>query len=142
MAFDIACLDTYTRSQSGTDMTVTNPRSNAPMLRDDGSPVTITLHGRASDQYREKQREIQQGRADRAARGIATNSDEIAQEDVAILIACTVTWNIDEMDGKPFPASPDNIRLLWSDHRFMGLRDRAIRHILDDGNFLPVSSAA
>lgn len=138
--FDISAFDTLTASQAGTPMPLLNLRTGAAYLRADGSPVTITLLGRASDVYRAQQRTLQERRADRNARGITLTPDDSAQEDGQLLAACTVAWTIDEMDGQQFPFSADNARLLWTDPRFIALRDRGVRWILDDGNFMPTSS--
>lgn len=142
MAFDAARLDTLTMSQVGTPMPVVSPRTGIAYLRDDGSPVTITLLGRASDVYRTQQRQLQERRADRNVRGIIATPDELAAEDAQVLAACTVTWTMDELDGRPFPFSADNARLFWSDPRFIAQRDRGIRYIVDDGNFMLPSSLA
>jgi hypothetical protein len=140
--FDLSCLDTHTASQAGTPMTLVNYRTLAPMVRPDGSLVTITMLGRASDVYRDTQRALQETRADRASRGIRPSVDETVAEDVQLLTACTVAWTIDQLDGKDFPCTPDNVRLMWNDQRFTALRDRAIRYIIDDGTFLPASPPA
>jgi hypothetical protein len=51
--FDLACIDTLTRSQQCAPMEVINYRTGLPMRHADGTPVTVTLLGRASDVYRE-----------------------------------------------------------------------------------------
>lgn len=136
--FDLNSLDTLTRSQTGTDMPVTHPRTRAPILQDNGQPHTITLRGRNSDAYRDMQRSLQERRADMAARGIAPSREELERDDVDLLVACTVGWTDMTMDGQPFPYSPENARRLWSDRRFVFLRDAAITHIREDANFLPI----
>ena len=142
-AFDIACLDTLTASQTGAAMPVVNLRTGIPYRLDDDkkTPVTITLLGRASDAYRAKQRVLQERRADRQARGIILSPEEVGQEDAELLTICTVGWTIEQLDGQPFPFSAANAALLWSDPRFVALRGRAIQFLIDDGNFLPISSA-
>jgi hypothetical protein len=112
MGFEIAALDTLTQSQIGSPMTLVNYRTGAPMMKADGSLVTITLLGRHSDIYREQQRQMNAARADRAARNIVMSPEEISLEDGRVLAACTVAWTIDEMDGQPFPCTPENARKL------------------------------
>jgi len=51
--FDLASLDTKTRVETGAPMTVMNPHSGAPVLREDKQSITITLLGRASAAYQE-----------------------------------------------------------------------------------------
>ena len=40
--FDLASLDTKTLSEKGVPMVVVHPKSRGPIMRDDGSKVTIT----------------------------------------------------------------------------------------------------
>jgi len=137
MTFDLASLDTRTRAQSGVPMQLIHPRDRGPVRTDAGELVTVTLHGRASDIYCNAERAMQERRAERRARGVITTQDEFARDETELLAACTVAWNIPELDGKPFAYSDDNARRLWSDTRFAWLRDQAIGFIQADGNFLP-----
>jgi hypothetical protein len=136
--FDIASLDTRSRSEEGVPMTLVHPKTRGPVPRADGSTVNITLLGRCSDTYREKQRELAEKAAEKASRGIRRSREEIEQDDIELLVACTRDWSIDSMDGQPFPFSKDNARRLWGDTRFLWLRDQAVAHVQTDGNFLPV----
>jgi hypothetical protein len=135
--FDISSLDTRTRSEAGVPMIVVHPKTRGPVARADGTTVFITLLGRCSDTYRDKQREIAERNAETAARGIRQSRDEREQDDVELLVSCTKSWTIDQMDGEGFPCTDANARRLWSDTRFLWLRDQAIAHIQTDGNFLP-----
>ncbi len=97
--FDIAAIDTLNASQAWTPMPVLNLRTGAAYLRADGSPVTITLLGRASDVDRAQQRTLQERRADRAARGIIPMPDETSQQDGQMLATSTVGWTAEQMDS-------------------------------------------
>lgn len=134
--FDLASLDTHTLSEAGVPMKMIHPRNRAPVVRSDGALVTITLLGRASDTYRAARRRIEERQAEQAARGIVPTREEQERDDIETLVSCTKDWTIEQMDGQPFPFSEANARLLWSDKRFPWLRNQAIAHMQDDGNFL------
>jgi len=142
--FDLAALDTKTLSEQGMPMPIIHPRTRTPIMNEDGTPLTITLLGRHSEAFRETLRASQQGRADLTARGIAISDEHREREDINTLVACTRDWTFQVLDGKEFPCTPQNVRKLWNDTRFRGLRETAIGFILSDGNFLrdlPGSSA-
>jgi hypothetical protein len=136
--FDLASLDTRTRSEAGVPLTLVHPKTRGPVTRADGSVVTVTLLGRCSDTHRDKSRELAERTAEMASRGIRQSRDEREADDAELLVACTKGWTIDKMDGQDFPYSPENARRLWTDTRFLWLRDQAVNHVLTDGNFLPV----
>lgn len=145
MSFDLNSLDTLTASEAGAEMSILHPRTGLPILKPKADPndprpaqpYAIRLHGRNSTQYREAQRALNERRADMAARGIIRTADEFEQDDIDLLVACTKGWDLDQLDGQPFAFSHENARKLWSDRRFLSLRDRAVKFILDDANFLP-----
>ena len=134
--FDIAVLDTLTRSQEGVPMPVLHPATRQVIMLEDGRPWTITLCGRSSDAHRSVMREIEAGRADRLARGQQPTPEDIERDNNRVLVACTKGWTTVLRDAVPFEYSHDNARTLWSDRRFAWLRDQAIRFIQDDANFL------
>lgn len=134
--FDLATLDTKTRSDQGVDMPIIHPGSKQPLRDDEGQPITIRLLGRTADRYRQQTRDIQEQRARRAAGGVKTTLEDIERENIDTLTACTVGWQGLSLDGQVFPYTVDNARRLWSDGRFIWLRDQAMNFIAEDGNFL------
>lgn len=137
MAFDIAKFDTRTRSESGAAMQVRHPSTGAPFLDPDShQPLTITLLGRNSDTFRRVQREITQRDADRAAASVVKTDEDFERERFDILVACTVGWSFDQLEGQPFPHGPDTVRKLWGDNRWPWLRTQAMNFVLAEGNFL------
>lgn len=138
--FDIGRLETLTKSEQGVKMELIHPVSMSQVLRADSAPVTITLLGANSEAFREAQRQVQDRRAARVAKGAKTSSDDVRSEDFHILMACTVDWTFDQLDGQPFPYSRDNCRKFWSDRRFDWIFRAAIIFIVQEGNFLADSS--
>ena len=133
---DFASLDTCKLAEAGVPMQIRHPKTGTLVLRSDGEPTTITLMGRGSQTYEDVQRRIQDRRVERQAQGIRLTPDDLKAEDTDILIACTKDWNIEEMDGAPFPCTPQHIAKFWSDRRFPWLREVAINFITQHANFL------
>jgi hypothetical protein len=125
MRFDLSSLDTRTRAIAGVDMPILHPRTGAPMMREDKAPVTIKLLGPQSDVSRAIRREISQRRIDMEGRGITYTDDDFMRDRQDILVACTVDWTIEDLDGQPFPFSPENARKLWADNRWLWLSTAA-----------------
>jgi hypothetical protein len=142
MSFDLASLDTQTLSESGVAMPIVHPRTRVALLRDDKTPVTLTLLGRHSSTFRELLRRIQEHRAEISGRGQVISGELKEQEDTDTLVVCTVDWTFDTLDGQKFPCTKQNIVKLWNDSRFRWLREAAMNFILSDGNFLPDTSAS
>jgi hypothetical protein len=136
MPFDIATLDTRTRSEAGVPMQILHPSTKRPIYNDANQPVTVTLLGRNSDAYRAAQRESQSRRAAFEARGVMMTEDDYEQERQTLLCAVTVGWNFDTMDGSVFPFTPENCRRLWADRRWTWLASDAFNFVHQDGNFL------
>jgi hypothetical protein len=138
--FDLADLDTQKLSEAGAKMEVIHPKTGSPVYDDDGQPIYILLNGRNSKQYRAAMRVVQERRIDRRARNIKVTEDEARSDDFEVICACTRGWSLKILDGQPFPYSPENVRKLWNDRRFVWLFERASVFIVDDANFLAISS--
>ena len=137
MNFDVSQLDTRTLSEAGVPMPIKHPRTNAPILGKDGKPVTITLLGPNSAKAKAVNRELQARRADFAARGVKMEPKDFERERFDLLVALTTGWTFDQLDGKPFPFSPDNLRAFWADQRWEWLQSEAWQWCQSDGNYLP-----
>jgi hypothetical protein len=136
MSFDLAALDTRTKSEAGMPMTLISPKTLSPILNDAGEPVTITLRGRNSAAYKAVFRTIQQRSRERANRGITPTDDEQRTDEAEFVSACTVAWTFTDLDGAPFPCTPENIHKLWNDPRFTWILEQATRFAANDGNFI------
>ncbi len=137
--FDIANLDTRTRSEAGVQMPLINPRSGAPILDDAGAPVTISLLGPNSAKFKEVMRKLQLRRVDMGSRGVKMAEEDFERERFETLVAVTVGWSFDKLDAKDFAFSPENARIFWSDGRWDWVRSQAHAFCQQDGNFLPSS---
>jgi hypothetical protein len=138
MSFDLIKLDAKTLSMTGKPMKIFHPRSAQPIVDDAGQEVTITLKGKYSDEYKAAMRVVSDRARDRAARGVQITPEENKREEVDILTAVTVGWTFDQLGGVPFPFTPENARVLWSDERFAWVFEQATRFAANDGNFLAI----
>lgn len=136
MSFDISKFDTRNKSEAGVEMKIFSPVTGKPFTDSDGKEITITLRGRNSRQYKDAQRVVVERRIERQARGVNSTPADLQQDDADILAACTVTWTFTEMDGQPFPPTPENATQFWHSERFPWIVDQASRFIANDGNFL------
>ena len=136
--FDIAKLDTQTRSEQGVAMTVRHPGTGLAILDDQGEPVTITLMGNNSEAFRTMQRAISERRQARRAKRIEITVDDLRNDDTEVMAALTLGWTFTEMDGKPFSFSPENARRLWADTRWEWLFNEAVSFTAAAGNFMPI----
>lgn len=136
MSFDAAILDSRTLSQKGVKFIVRDPRTNRPHRNDAKEEVYITLLGRNSERFEQINEATRTLRADMAARGIEFTNEHAHQERVTWVAGCTTGWNIDILDGKPFPYTEANAQLFWEDKRFNWLLNQAAQFLLDEANFL------
>lgn len=137
--FDIAKLDTRSQSEAGVAMSIAHPRTGAPILDDAGKPVTITLQGPNSQAFKTMLRGLQLRRVEMAGRGVKMLEADFDRERFDTLVAVTVGWSFDELDGKSFPFSPENCRLFYSDSRWDWVISQAYGWCQQDGNYLPSS---
>lgn len=127
MNFDFSSLDTKTPMEKAARMTVVDPKTQTPIILEDGQPLYIELLGSDSEAVRSQEHAIQDDRMEknrRTGRGYLT-SREVDAEQNEILVVATRGWNIPSLDGNPFPYSPENARRLWNDPRFQRVAQQA-----------------
>lgn len=136
--FDIAAMDIATGSDAGAPMELIDPVRKTVLKDEKGDKVTITLLGINSQVARDTNRRLANATLDKQARGISVGNriEEAEEEQTEVLTACTVGWSFTELDGKPFPFTPENARKFWADRRFKHIRDQATGFIRDTANFM------
>lgn len=139
MSFDISSLDSATPAEAGSKMILFKTGTRDPIVNESGESIYITLRGRLSTSAANADRVNQLARLDRQKKQVVLDGDALLalaeQETVAALTACTVDWNFDSMDGRPFPFSKENAYKFWSDPRFKSIREQATVWINSDSNF-------
>lgn len=148
--FDIASIG-LERTESGSPWPLLHPKTKAPLLNPDKTPITITLLGQYSEAFREDRRQCQIARGefvDVAVKNdpklvdktIPLPRDFLERWDTSLLVACTTDWSFTSMDGQPFPCTMANAARFWADSRFWRFREPAVAFIMEDGNFLAEES--
>jgi hypothetical protein len=140
MSFEISALDSATPAETGFPMFLFKPGTREPVTNELGEPIFIKLRGRLSNSAAAADRAIQLSRLDRQKKQVVLDGDALMaaaeQETVSLLAACTVEWNFDTLDGRPFPYSRENAMKFWGDPRFKSIREQATAFINTDANFL------
>lgn len=112
-----------------------HPSKNVPLQNDDGSDMTITIHGKYSKRYREIQQEQQNARLKRAERGgkMKLTAEEILADRLDLTVGCVDSWNI-QLDGAVPEVNPNTVRSIFQ--RFPWMREQIEVEMEDTQAFL------
>jgi len=125
-------LSKFDLSPEGEEMVVTHPATGAQLIDEStGEPVTITLVGRDSDEFRTAQRKNIDKRA--AMQKRMMSFEEIEAEATDTLVACTKGWKHVGLDGEDLPFSAENARKLYT--RYYWLREQVDVFVARRANF-------
>lgn len=133
---DLTTLDTSTAAEAGAIMTVQHPVTGAVLTQDDGSAMTITFAGEDSERYRSATRAATNRRlkAQQSGRQMQLSAEELENDALERIVACTIGWNGIGVSGEALPFSPDNARALFK--KLAWLREQAEAFIGDRSRFL------
>jgi len=132
---DLSDLSTKEAADDGAVLELRGP-TGAPIMQDDGAPVTITLLGADSDVLTRVAN--QQTNRYLRDRGAATMTAEGATANrIDYLAAATVAWSGIKVDGDVLDCTRDEARKLY--RRFPFIRDQASAFVDDRANFLKAS---
>lgn len=134
-AFDLSLVDILSPSERGKPMELKHPNGQT-YKTSAGLPVVINLMGRLAAPAVALQKKFNEEIAAIRNGGRQVEPDTLKQQDTEYLTALTRSWNIEALDGEPFPCTPQNARKLWEDARFSWVRQRALEFVLADANFL------
>lgn len=109
-----------------------------PMVDADKKPIGVTLRARNSVRGLAQLRaNVNQQLADRQRTGSTFRTMEQNEASEAeILVACTVSWTFEQLDGQSFPCNEQNARKFWNDDRFIRFRNQAESFIGAEANFM------
>jgi len=109
-----------------------------PLVDDDKKPVGVTLRARNSVRGLAQIRANGNQRiADARRTGTTLQTVEQSEaQDTDVLVACTVSWTFEQLDGVPFPCNEANARKFWADDRFVRFRNQAELFIVAEANFM------
>lgn len=136
---DLSQFDSTVASDDGVLMSLRDPTTGKVLhvSDDDDTPVTIKLLGEDSEKFRALAHRRQNTRIRDSvdARGrIRITSEQIEDDELEVLVACTVGWEGVDVDGEMLEFSLQNVRKLYA--RFKWIREQASQFIADRSNYL------
>ena len=143
---NLSQLDTSQAAEDGVAVHLRHPKTNTPL------GVRIFVAGVDSETYRSQIRRQQNRRMEQArrSRGLNISAEELENDALDLLVACTKGWEADiEEHGekKTVPAipfgerglldcTPENVRAIYANPGFSWLREQVDAEIGDRSNFL------
>ena len=123
---DLKLLDTKTAANEGRWCTIYHPITNEPL------DIQIKLAGADSDIYKrainkQVEKKLKKNTLD-------TNLEQEEDEEIEILVACTLDWKNVEYEGCVLECSPENIKFIYS--QFIWLREQVDNFINNRANFI------
>lgn len=113
-AFDLASLNTTEACNAGADVEIRHPVTNVPL------GMSIRVLGKDSDTFKEHTRQSLNARFRREGmahkRGKDTSPrtiEEIEQENIDLLVACTVGWKGVVLSGEELVFTAENVRKIY-----------------------------
>ncbi len=141
MAFDLSSLDTVAVAETGAKMVVLHPATGVPLETEDGKPVFLVLAGEDSEKCRSARRAVANKRLRAQTAGLRAQitRDEIENDNLEVLVACTLDWGGVALGsaGADMTFNHDNARTLYK--RLPWLREQAEAFVADRSNFLKPS---
>jgi len=105
------------------------------VLQSENGPVVINLFGSASPQYKKAVTAMQARALRRQAKKEKPNIEQVKEENISLLVACTDSAENLSYEGAPV-VTQDDFRRLYSDARFSWLKDQIDEILGDVSNFL------
>jgi len=114
-----------------------HPGTDALLYNDDKTPMTITLVGEHSDEYKSVTRRWQNEVLRKPNRKLT--AEQVEERGIDLLVACTKGWKI-QWDEGLLPFSPEAARELYADREHAWIKNQVEAHIYEASNFLGESS--
>jgi hypothetical protein len=111
-------LNSIGKIKETTEVELLHPATGEVLLNDDGSPMTITVHGPYSSTYKAINHAQQNKRlmkAQRTGGKMNLTAEEIESSALDLLVKCTEAWNL-TLDTEPEEFSQDKARQVYLDH--------------------------
>lgn len=104
------------------------------------SDAKITLAGQDSEVYQKEIVKFRREQIDRAIDSKKEKEDDSEDIELRLLVACTISWEGIEWEGKPMECTPENALKLYSNSQLGWLKRQVDRFIHTTGNYLGKSS--
>lgn len=98
--------------------------------------MTIILMGQDSAVYRKIQLAKQQAALSRISKGkkaVDLDAEKLAEDSIDDLVKLTVDWEGFTLDGKALEATPENVRMVYSEWNW--IKEQAQEFVADRANF-------
>jgi len=130
---DLAAIDTVKGSNEGFNVRIFHPGTNEDL------DISITVLGKDSDAFQKVSRAQNKKRMAKMQKGgfrsiTPAPLEEIEQDGITLLAACTTGWSGVIIEGKEIPFSTDNVVMVYE--RFPWIKEQVDTAIGDRANFI------
>lgn len=130
---DLANIDTVKGANEGFDVQIYHPGTNEDL------GIVINVIGKDSDEFQKVSRAQSKKRMAKMTKGgFRSNAtipvEEIEQDGLALLAACTKSWSGVIVDGKPIDCTTGNVMMVYE--RFPWIKEQIDTAIGDRANFI------
>jgi hypothetical protein len=129
---DLSSIDTVKGANEGFDVQIYHPGTNEDL------GITINILGRDSDEFQKVSRQQQKKRMAKLSKGGFRNAnvpvEEIEQDAISLLAACTKSWNGVVIENKAIECNHDNAVMLYE--RFPWIKEQIDVAMGDRANFI------
>lgn len=101
-----------------TDVLLYHPATSEPLMNEDGTQMSVTIHGPYSPVYKKINHDQQNRRlmkAQRTGGKLNLTAEEIEASSMDLLVKCVADWNI-TLDKKPEPFSQEMVREVFTNY--------------------------
>ena len=132
---DLSEMNLSRSADEGAVMTLYHPVNGEPIIDDTtGQPWTITLAGQDSERFRKAtQANTNRRLSMRRGRPGQITAQELDNEALELLVACTLSWSGITLELQPLAFEPNNVRKVYRD--FPWVREQVDAFIGDRANF-------
>jgi hypothetical protein len=105
------------KTKETTDVTLYNPITSEVLTNDDGSEMTVTVHGPYSSKYKSISHQQQNRRLQKAQRTggkLNLSAEEIEASALDLLVKCVADWNI-TLGGEKPECNESKVREVFTD---------------------------
>ena len=101
-----------------------------------GHPTTIALDRESNARFLQREQAKERVRTNgKTWKGDSETVDEVRDRNVAYIVGRLLRWSDTQMEGKPFPCTPENARRILSDPRFGLVFTQANEFLRDEKDF-------
>lgn len=127
---DFKNFDLTAAAEKGATLTLRHPTTDEDLLDAKGSPITITVLGNDSREFRRKMDELTRQRQRKKGNVSLVEGERLAAE---LLASVTKAWSGIDWEGKPLECNYENATMLYRERSWVRLQ--VDEFVADAGNF-------